>query len=340
MVSSTPLAVSVLIVNWNSKDYVRQCLTSLFQHCSSVPAEVIVVDGASYDGCAEMLAAEFPSVIYVQCSENVGFARANNLGARTARGSHLLLLNPDTLFSEDSIGIMLQKLETLPNAGAVGCRLLNADRSLQTSCVQAFPTILNQILVSEYLACRFPNWRLWGVAPLYARPPKPAVVEVISGACILVRRSAFANVGGFTESYFMYSEDLDLCFKLRRAGHLVYYVPDTSLVHFGGGSTRQAATNFSTVMMHESVGKFMRLNRGASSALLYRTAMTLTAITRLLLIGPLLLFGHKLVRHGTSSWFKWFAILTWSLGSKRHLHRPNSPRTSPTLAASATQGTR
>jgi len=249
---TVPQMVSVLIVNWNSKDYVRQCLTSMFAHCRSTRLEVIVVDGASFDGCDEMLRNEFPGVHFVQSPDNVGFARANNLGARHATGEYLLLLNPDTLFIEDSLRVMVEQIEILPNAGAIGCRLLNGDRTVQTSCVQTFPTVLNQMLASDYLLRRFPACKLWGVSPLFATPMKPAVVEVVSGACILIARSIFNAVGGFTEDYFMYSEDLDLCFKLRRAGHLVYYVPYSSVVHFGGGSTTNAASNFSTVMMRSA----------------------------------------------------------------------------------------
>lgn len=306
--------LSVIIVNWNSKDYVRQCLTSFYKHCRSVPFEVIVVDGASFDGCDAMLAAAFPAVRFIQSPDNVGFARANNLGAKSACGEYLLLLNPDTLLLEDSPKILIDALTGLPNAGAVGCRLLNRDRSLQTSCVQAFPTVFNQVFASDFLHRRFPHWRVWGVWPLYASPPKPEAVEVISGACMLFRRSQFEAVGGFTESYFMYAEDLDLCFKVRASGRLVYYTPATSIVHFGGGSTDQAASNFSNVMMRRSVHAFMRLHRGPLAAAAYRAGLALSALIRVTLIGPLLIFGNRIVRHGTDSWRKWFAILRWSLG--------------------------
>jgi GT2 family glycosyltransferase len=308
------MTVSVIIVNWNSRDYVRQCLTSLNAHCPAADREVIVVDGGSFDGCGEMLTREFPAVVFVQSPDNIGFARANNLGARHARGRYLLLLNPDTLFHEDSIRLMRERFETLPQAGAAGCRLLNADRTLQTSCVQALPTVLNQMLDSEYLRQRFRHWSLWGVAALYAQPPQPAVVEAISGACILIPREIFEAVGGFTESYFMYAEDMDLCFKVRQAGHHVYYLPETSLVHFGGGSSSKAPSNFSTVMTQDSICRFIRLNRGFLPAAVYRLGMMLTALVRLLLIGPMLLFGDRIVQHGRGSWHKWLAVLRWSLG--------------------------
>lgn len=308
------MTVSIIIVNWNSKDYVRQCLTSLFTHCRSVNYEVIVVDGASFDGCGEMLSREFPAVKFVQSPENVGFARANNLGAQHAQGQFLLLLNPDTLFLDDALGRLLDCLKALPRAGAVGCRLLNTDRTLQTSCVQAFPTVLNQALDSEYLRRRFSGWRLWGIAALYDPRGGPAVVEAISGACILLPKTLFVSIGGFTEHYFMYGEDMDLCFKIKHSGWLVYYIPEAHLVHFGGGSTSKAASNLSTVMLHQSINRFLRLNRGLSSAIAHRAGMSMTALVRLLLILPLMLFGDRFVRHGSDSLRKWLAILRWSLG--------------------------
>jgi GT2 family glycosyltransferase len=309
------LELSVIIVNWNSRDFLRQCLASLNSHCRGISMEIIVVDGGSFDGCGEMLAREFPSVVFIQSDKNVGFARANNLGVRQARGRCLLFLNPDTEFFEDSICVLLERISALSQAGAIGCRLLNSDRSLQASCVQAFPTVLNQVFNSEFLRRRFPNWKMWGIAALFADPPQPAVVEVVSGACLMVRRDVFEAVGGFTELYFMYGEDADICFKIARAGHRVYYTPETSVIHHGGSSSRQAQTNFSNVMMRESLYRFFKLNHGRPAAAAYRIAMSVLSVIRLPLIFVLLpLSSGSLVRHGTGSLRKWFSILRWGLG--------------------------
>lgn len=309
-----PPDISIIIVNWNSKDYVRQCLASLSAHCRTVDHEVIVVDGGSFDGCAEMLAREFPSVIFVQSPDNVGFARANNLGARHAAGRCLLLLNPDTEFIEDSLAVLHAVLAARPDAGAVGCRLLNSDRSLQTSCVQAFPTVLNQMLDSEFLRERFPRSSLWGMESLYRDSREPMEVEALSGACILLKRSCFEAVDGFSENYFMYGEDLDLCFKLRQAGRKVWHIPTASVLHHGGGSSRSAASDFSHVMMRVSVHRFIRTHRGRVAAFAYRLSTAMIAVARLLLIGPLMLLGDRVVRHGAGSLRKWTAILSWSCG--------------------------
>jgi GT2 family glycosyltransferase len=308
----TPPVLSVIIVNWNSKDYVRDCLTSFYEHCRSVPFEIIVVDGASFDGCDTMLAAEFPAVRFIQSPENVGFARANNLGARQARGEFLLLLNPDTLLLEDSPAVLLEALRTLPDAGLVGCRLLNRDRSIQLTSILRFPTVLNRTFGSAFLNRLFPRWS--GIAPLLAQQSAPCTVEAVSGACMCVPRALFEEIGGFTEKYFMYGEDVDLCFKVRRAGHAVVHTPKTSIVHFGGGSSKQAASDFSVVAMRTSWHLFFLLNRGPLHAALFRAVTGLSAVFRLLVILPLLVFGNRVVKHGTDSLRKWRAILNWSLG--------------------------
>lgn len=327
--------ISLILVNWNSKDYLRGCLQSICRHAPAIALEIIVVDGGSFDGCDQMLAREFPAVIFVQSPDNVGFARANNLGATRATGRYLLLLNPDTEFIDDSLERLSQQCRGLTDAGAIGCRLLNRDRTLQTSCVQSFPTAINQALDSELLRKLFPRSTLWGMRPFYSEGKQPVRAEAISGACILVRREFFQEVGGFTESYFMYGEDLDLCFKLTEAGHQSYYVPDAQVVHYGGGSSTQASSNFSTVMMRVSVHHFIRLHRGPVSALVYRLSISVSALVRLVLICPMLLFGSRIVSHGASSLRKWWAIVRWSLGFMPKIGRPRSSFSGPAISVAA-----
>jgi GT2 family glycosyltransferase len=322
--TKTKVEVSVIIVNWNSKDYLRQCLNSLYRFCTATPLEIIVVDGASYDGCGEMLAKEFPSVMFIQSDTNLGFAKANNLGARQAVGEYLLLLNPDTEFIENTISVMISALVTMPNAGAIGCSLLNADRSVQTSCVQSFPTPVNQALDSEFLRKLFPQSSLWGTAPLHSKSDRPIPAEAISGACILVSRKLFETVKGFTEDYFMYGEDMDLCFKFTRAGHPSYYVSNTSLIHYGGGSSGQSISDFSNVMMRVSVHRFIETHRGSASAFVYRMSLSISALIRLVLIYPTLMFGNRVVSHGKNSVRKWSAILRWSVGFTPEIAKPRA----------------
>jgi len=306
--------LSVIIINWRSKEYLRTCLAGLRSVSAGRLPEVIVVDNASYDGCGEMLGREFPEVTFIQSERNLGFAKGNNLGAAKAAGRNVVFLNPDTEFTENSLAILVSRLESLSGAGAAGCTLLNTDKTVQTSCIQSFPTLVNQVLDCELLRAWFPRSPLWGTAPLTSTVQRPEPVDVVSGACLLVKRSAFEQVGGFTEAYFMYGEDMDLCYKLHRAGYLVYYVPDTRLVHHGGTSTLKARAEFSNVVAIESVYRFLRLNRGWASAAAYRLAIAAASAVRLLLIPPLLVAGRRIVRQGAASLSKWLAILRWSLG--------------------------
>lgn len=307
--------VSIIIVNWNSKAYLQPCLDSLFRHCRNTELEVIVVDNASYDGCDRMLAERFPSVMYVQSEKNLGFARANNLGVLRSAGRFLLFLNPDTELLEDSIQILINRLASLPAAGAVGCKLLNTDRSFQTSCVQSLPTVFNQVIGCDALRARFPRWKIWGLNS--ASQNDAAEVEFISGACIMMKREVFKAIGGFTESYFMYGEDADLCLKTRRAGYAVLYVPDTSLVHHGGGSSQSGASNFSSVMMKESVYLYFLQRSGWPTAVFYRFAMACSAIVRMVLLSLTLVVSGKSRGRARNSRRKWVAVLRWSAGLER-----------------------
>jgi hypothetical protein len=307
--------LSIVIVNWNSAGFVRQCLRSIQHNRPAFSYEVIVVDSGSFDGCGEMLNREFPGARFVQSRNNVGFASANNMGAQVAGGRFLLFLNPDTEIIGDALNNLIQALNQQPDAGLVGARLLNTDGSLQTSCIQSFPTVLNQALDAEWLRRIFPRSHLWGMKPLFQETQIPSPVEVISGACIMIKRSVFQHVSGFDERYFMYSEDLDLCWRVRQAGFDCMYVPDAQIVHHGGGSSNSARNMFSNVMTRESVFRFLKFHRGRPVAWCYRAAMGISSLVRLPLIvtvnGTRRLVEKK-IRQG--SFRKWIAILRWSIG--------------------------
>jgi GT2 family glycosyltransferase len=314
------LDLSIIIVNWNSACDVRKCLHSIFQNTREITFEVIVVDSASFDGCGEMLAREFPDVRFLQSQENIGFGKANNLGCRGAVGEFVLFLNPDTEVLGTAIPTLLESARRLPNAGCVGCRLLNSDRSLQTSCIQAFPSILNQILDADFLRNRFPRSPLWGIAPLFDSPKTPATAEAISGACIMMRREIFLGIGGFSPDYFMYAEDIDLCYKAAKAGRTNYYVPTASIVHHGDGSVRKARSNFAVVMAVDSLTRYFVKYHGSVYAFFFRLAITGSAFCRLVLLLPLRLLQYF---HSSelNSWSKWRAVFRWGWGLERWIAR-------------------
>jgi hypothetical protein len=312
---STAVDLSIVIVNWNSAGFVRQCVNAIQLNPPACAYEMVVVDSGSFDECGEMLGREFPAVRFVQSQTNAGFATGNNLGAKHSRGRMLLFLNPDTEVVGNALDRLFKTLNRLPDAGLVGARLLNSDRSLQTSCVQSFPTILNQVLDAEWLRRIFPRSSFWGMKSLFGETVIPPPVEVISGACIMIKRSIFNCVSGFDERYFMYSEDLDLCYRVRQAGFDCLFVPDAQIVHHGGGSSASARSMFSNVMTRESVFRFLKLHRGRPVAWGYRAAMGISSLIRLPLIA--VLNGVKKLagkRNRQGSFRKWIAILRWSVG--------------------------
>jgi GT2 family glycosyltransferase len=314
----SPYELSILIVNWNSKEFLRRCLTSVEAGTSGIPCETIVIDSGSFDGCAEMLLREFPRVKFIQSLANIGFARANNMAFRASTGHHVLFLNPDTEVVGPAIRVLLTRLRGLHNAGAIGCRLLNADGSAQDTCIQAFPTILSQFLNSRLLRDARPRSAMWGNTALLRATDAPAPVEAISGACMLMRRYTFEQVGMFSEDYFMYAEDLDLCHKIIEAGYTNYFVGEATIRHFGGGSSDQAGSEFSVVMMRESIWRFLTKTRGDAYATAYRASTGVLAVMRLLLL--IALWPIQALRHRAVAWRasfrKWRAILIWSLGHR------------------------
>ncbi|MCU0642981.1 MAG: glycosyltransferase family 2 protein [bacterium] len=314
--------ISIIIVNWNSANYLRKCLGSIFDQTKNIEFEIIVIDNASFDGSDQIVKEEFPDVQFIQSDQNIGFARANNLGFQYASGEILLFLNPDIEVIGSAIERMFSQLKSLPDAGAVGCRLVNADFSVQTDCIQNFPTILNQALGIDYLMDRFPNFKLWGKTPLYSKNEKPIAVNVIIGACIMIRRNLFEKIGRFTSDYFMYSEDVDLCYKIKKAQSNVYYLNEIEMIHYGGKSSMHIQNSFfRALQIKQSRMIFFKKTKGNLYAKAYKFVMFLISIVRILLIYMLLPF-QKLISKNENlihSLHKWKSVLKWSFGIHEYI---------------------
>lgn len=323
---SLDIDLSIIIINWKSADFLRRCLTSICANVKNIKFEIIVVDNASFDGSEEMVQRLFPEVHFTQSEKNLGFAKANNLGFRAAKGRNILFLNPDTEIVGSAISLMISSLESLAEAGVVGCRLLNSDHSIQMSCVQRFPSILNQVLDADYLRELFPRLKLWGTQPLIDSMATLAQVEVISGACLMIRRDAFEQVGQFTTGYFMYSEDVDLCYKVRQAGMKSYYVGTASVIHHGGRSSEAKQQNhFTAVMMRQSRLNFFRERQGRFYASLYRLCTAGAAICRMMILSFTLLVTIGRYHRAPLCWSlgKWSRVFCWALGLEAWARTPN-----------------
>jgi N-acetylglucosaminyl-diphospho-decaprenol L-rhamnosyltransferase len=311
--TQTAPELSIICVNWNSVEYLLECIGSIYEHTPETSLEIIVVDNASPEGGVETIAEKYPLVTIVKSDTNLGFAGANNLGFGYSTGLYILLLNPDTKLIEPAIDAMLHQLKSLPDAGVVGCKLLNTDLSIATTSIQKFPTILNQLLNIEHLRLRFPACPLWDIGPLFSESSTPVKVDVIPGACMMLKREVFERAGLLTEDYFMYAEDIDLNYKIRKLGFSSYYVGEAKIVHHGGrSSSRQRVSQWSTVMTYRAMLKFYRKSRGRLYGAAYRVAMGCSAVVRLILLALMFPFGDRLGIRWAAA--KWSTILKWSLG--------------------------
>lgn len=315
------MEVSIIFVNSDDGISVRRCLRSILRNSQGCMFEVLVVDCSTTKRCRDLLLSEFPNLRYIVGGIGSTYAAANNLGAKHAIAPFMFFLSPETELIENSIKILLAGLRSIPGAGAVSCQLQDRSGRILSNGIKAFPTVLNQILDSEYLRERFPESDLWGMRALHVRGPRLLQVEVIPRACLLIRRSSFDRVRGFNEGYAMFCDDTDLCWKLHATGTPVYYLPETRIVHLPALLAVDASDTQRILMLREATLRFMYLNRGAGLAFSYRAAMAISAATRLTLMGPMMLLGTRVVRHGIASWQKWFVILRWALGvtSSRHM---------------------
>lgn len=231
--------VSIIIVNWNTRDILRDCLKSVYEQTKSVSFEVIVVDNASTDGSVEMVKNDFPQVSLVENSENKGFAAANNQGMAIAKGRYVLLLNSDTVVLDNAIAKTVLFADDYPEAAVVGCRVLNPDKTLQPTCFM-FPSLLNMILSSTYLYKLFPRSQFFGRERMsWWDRGDIREVDVVTGCYMLVQKKAIDQIGMMDETFFMYAEEMDWCWRFKSAGWKVMYTPDAQIIHLGGQSSQQ-----------------------------------------------------------------------------------------------------
>lgn len=230
--------VSIVIVNWNTKDILRDCLVSVYEQTDDIEFETIVIDNASSDGSAEMVKSEFSQVVLIGNDENKGFAAANNQGFEIAKGRYVLMLNSDTIVLNEAIQKTVAFADIHGEAAAVGCRILNKDMTLQPSCFM-FPSILNLLLSVSYLYKMFPENRFFAREKMgWWERDDIREVDVITGCFILARKEAMDEVGHLDEEYFIYGEETDWCWRFRKAGWVNLFTPDAQIIHLGGASSK------------------------------------------------------------------------------------------------------
>ncbi len=252
--------VSVIIVNYNVREFLEQALSSVYRAHGNLEIEVFVVDNNSVDGSQELVLTKFPDATLIQNNANVGFGAANNMAIRQSRGRYLLILNPDTIVQEDTLATLVSFMDIHPESGAVGCKILNPDGTFAPESRRAFPTPEVAFYRMSGLSRLFSNSERFGRYNLtYLPQDEICEVDALSGSCMMVRREALSTAltrGSavnntdldpsqiipdrlFDEAFFMYGEDLDLCYRIQAAGWKIHYTPDTQIIHYKGESTRK-----------------------------------------------------------------------------------------------------
>ena len=255
------LDVSIIIVNWNTRDILRDCLNSIAAQAGAVSSETIVVDNASSDGSVEMIKADFPWVHLIANQENRGFAAANNQALDLAQGRYLLLLNSDTVVLDRAIEKTVTFADSRPSAAVVGCLVLNADRTVQNTCFM-FHSILNDLLEALFLNQLFPRSRFFGRAEMtWWSRDDVRQVDVVSGCFMLVRRAAYEQVGPMDEGFFMYAEEADWCYRFHRAGWQNIFTPHAEIIHLHGASSAQRRPEM-TLQLRGSCLRYYRKHHG------------------------------------------------------------------------------
>ncbi|MBW8016056.1 MAG: glycosyltransferase family 2 protein [Planctomycetes bacterium] len=252
--------VSIIVVAWNVKKLLYDCLKSVFDETRDIDYEVIYVDNASEDGSVEMVRQEFSDVKIIENDENMGFIIANNQGIEQAKGRYVLLLNSDTIVLENAIAKTVQFADQHTEAAVVGCKVLNADMTLQRNCFM-YPSLLNKFLSASYLYKVFPRSKFFGRERMtWWAYDEPREVETVCGCFSLVRQEAIKEVGLMDKTYFVYGDDPDWCYRFNKAGWEILFTPEPRIIHLGGQTTKQMARKF-RLQLYGSQLIFMRLHR-------------------------------------------------------------------------------
>ena len=285
--------LSVIIVNYNVKYFLEQCLCSVSKACTNIDAEIFVVDNHSTDGSREYLESSFPQVIFKWSITNDGFAKANNSVLKEVKGDHVLFLNPDTIVAEDCFEKCLSFFKTHTNCAALGVRMIDGSGRFLKESKRSFPSPVTSFFKMTGLAALFPS------SPLFAKyyaghlnQNQDNEVDVLAGAFMMLSKEGIDKTNGFDEDYFMYGEDIDLSYRIQKAGFKNYYFAGTSIIHFKGESTQKNSYNYirmfydamkmfvvkhykekkSTVLLMKASISFSRMI--ASVALFFRTILS------------------------------------------------------------------
>jgi GT2 family glycosyltransferase len=281
------VSLSIIIVNYNTKDLLDDCLSSILANGTSLDLEIFVVDNASIDGSTQMVKQKYLTVNLIENSENVGFARANNQAIAKAQGTYLFLLNSDASIRPGTIDAMVKFMDAYPMVGALGAKLLSQNLVPQISC-RHFPTVFTTLSQFFGLSAMFPRSRLWGRYDMgYWDHREARKVDSVPGAALLVRKNTIQEVGPLDENYFLYFEDTDWCYRINQAGWEVFFLPEAEVIHRGGASAAKSNQgvfhdNTLSKAFFSSLFYYFRKFHGSLSVLLLKVLIPVSLIMRML----------------------------------------------------------
>ncbi len=280
------IELSIVIVNYNVKDFLLQCLNSLVKAIGHFKdygyvSEVTIIDNNSTDGSVDFLQPIFPQFSFIRLNENVGFGKANNIGINASKGKYILILNPDTIVEENNLATMHEFMENNSNVGFAGCKVLNPDGSFQLSCRRGFPTPWTSFSKLFGLQKIFPKSKIFGrYNQTYKSIDNTYEVDAIGGAYMFTRKEAIDQVNGFDIDFFMYGEDLDICYRAHNLGWKIFYNHETQIIHYKGESTRRSSIN-EVRHFYKAMEIFVR--KHYSSSFIFLLFLRIGIFTRLLL---------------------------------------------------------
>ena len=256
--------LSIIIINYNVKEFLLNLLDSIRKAVKNISTEIIIVDNASDDGSVEILREKFPNIKLIANKKNVGFGSANNQAMESAKGEYFLFINPDAIVREDTLLKMLEFFDKTPQAGIAGCKVLNPDGSLQLACRRSFPGPWTSFTKVMGLSKLFPKSRLFARYNLtYLNENQTYEVDAVSGAFMMMKKEVYEKIGGFDQQFFMYGEDLDLCYRAQKSGYKVFYVHNTEIIHYKGESTKRSSLD-ETKIFYDAMHLFVRKHFSSS----------------------------------------------------------------------------
>ena len=274
------MTLSIIIVNFNVRYFLEQCLFSVRRSAGKLTYEVIVVDNASSDRSRSYLEKRFPEVSFIWNKENLGFAKANNIGAALAKGDFILFLNPDTILTEDCLECCIAHMKVHSRAGALGVRMIDGSGKFLKESRRGFPSPMTAFFKLTGLSSLFPR------SPYFARyhmghidPLENHVTDVLAGAFMMIRRNVFEKAGGFDEDFFMYGEDIDLSYRIQKAGFENLYLASTSIIHFKGESTEKSSLNH-VRLFYKAMSVFAVKHYGSRRAGFFNALLQLGILAR------------------------------------------------------------